>query len=188
MDHEKTSEAPVNWSRTEMLLSLFNHIEQQIGLGETRAGLLLAAGAAAAVGYTQVIKELGLWTLLEPLGRALLILALLSVALSILLALWAVRPALFVTLFGQRFHQPPRGRASMVDFAGIAAQERETFVNAFQSRTERELQDDLLRSIHGKSRKARAKFTELLPASMFLAISLAAFGLAVLTRYLLPTA
>jgi hypothetical protein len=185
MDNEKkaVTEAGESWARTELLLGLFNHIEQQIGLGETRAGLLLAAGAASAVAYMQVIKEMDLWAYLLPLGRGLLIVALLSIAVSILMALWAVRPALIVTLLGKRLHQAS-GRPSMVDFAGIAAQPRDTFVNVFQSRTERELQDDLLRSIHGKSCKARAKFTELLPASMFLGVSIATFGLAVLARHL----
>ena len=37
-------------ARIELLLGLFDHIEQQIGLGETRASLLLAAGGVSAAG------------------------------------------------------------------------------------------------------------------------------------------
>ena len=161
-------------ARIELLLGLFDHIEQQIGLGETRASLLLAAGGVSAAAYIQLITAMDLWASLGLLGRCLLVSALTAVTASMLLALWAVRPALKVTWFGRRRHLSNPNR-SMVEFSSIASQDCEQFVRAFQAKSDRDLQADLLRAIHGKSRKARAKFTELLSAGVCLAVSIALF-------------
>jgi hypothetical protein len=170
---------PKDWARTELLLGLFNHVEQQIGLGETRAGLLLAAGAAAAVVYMQIIKEMAPWGSLGPVARVLLVMAAVLLVLSVLSALWAVRPAWTVTRFGAG-DRTKESNESMVEFASIASRDRKTFVEGFQSKSERGLQNDLLSAIHGKSLKARDKFTELYPAILCLSASIVLFAGAML--------
>jgi hypothetical protein len=169
-----------DWNRIDLLLRLMDHIEQ-IGLGETRASLLLAADAALAVAYLTVVDDMNLWTRFATLERGLLVCAWATLGLSVVLALWAIRPAHIVTEFGVAALKRLPDHAHVLSFYSIAAQTRDRYVAAFHDRSDRELQDELLRTIYGKSIKARQKFTDLLRAAVCLATSLAAvFVLALL--------
>lgn len=170
-----------DWNRIDLLLRLTDHIEQQIGLGETRASLLLAADAALAVAYLTAIADLDLWTQFGTIERGVLACAWAALGLSFVLALWAVRPAHIVTQFGARKLRRLPERTHVLSFYSIATHNRDDYVRAFHDKSDRELQDELLRAIHGKSIKARQKFTDLLRAAACLAVSVGAiFLLAVL--------
>jgi hypothetical protein len=173
-----------DWARINLLLQTADHIEQQIGLGETRANLLLAASGALAAAFVAAIQATSLWSVLGSAGRWLFYFAVAALGISIIVGLWAVRPAWIVTRFGATRLRSSGGRGSIVHFASIAAQKPKDFITSFNALTEREIQDDLLRAIHGKSLKARAKFTELYCVTLCLIASVTLFGLSLLTLLL----
>lgn len=163
MRQEFDPEAGSARSRLQVLLGLNDHVEHQIGLGETRATLLLASGGAMAAVSAVVIKEMDLWSGLSPSGQWLLRLAMLALLASIILALWAVRPAWIVTRLGARRLRASPAGTSVINFASVASQKDvDIFIADFHAKSDRDLEDDLLRALHGKSVKARNKFTELL--------------------------
>ena len=171
-----------DWSRIDLLLRLTDHIEQQIGLGETRASLLLAADAALALAYLTAIDDMDLWTRFGLLERGVLLCASATLGLSFILALWAIRPSWIVTKYGAAARKRLPDQDSLLGFHGIATHECDVdYVQAFHNKSDRDLQDELLRTIHGMSVKARQKFTDLLRAGVCLAISAGAvFFLALL--------
>src|SRR5688572_19576828 len=181
MGQEFDPEAGNARSRLQVLLGLNDHVEHQIGLGETRATLLLAAGGALAAVSVAVIKEMDLWSRLSPGGQWLLGLAMLAILASIFLALWAVRPAWIVTRLGaRRLRASPAGK-SVINFPSISLQkEVDVFIADFHAKSERDLEDDLLRTLHGKSVKARDKFTELFYAAACLVLAIVLFCLTLL--------
>jgi hypothetical protein len=167
--------------RIDFLLQVASHIEQQVSLGETRAGLLLAASGALAAAYATAVQATDFWSLLGPFGQSLFESAVAALGVTIILGLLSVRPALVATRFGERRLQALDQPKSIVYFSSIATQEPNDLIAFYRNMTDKDIEDDLLRVLHGKSLKAREKFTDLYCVTLCLSFSIALFGLSLLT-------
>ena len=83
--------------RRTLLLHLHNHLEQQLALGETRAGLTLAAGGAFGAVLVTAATASNLLSHLSSREMILFEISALLLCIAMILAFWSVRPAWEVT-------------------------------------------------------------------------------------------
>lgn len=168
--------------RTELLLQVVSQFETQLGLGETRASLLLAASGALATAYITAVQTAGgLWSQLGQTGKSFFVAASVALVLAIVFCSVAVLPSRAVTRFGASRFEAQGAPASVVHFGQIAAMDRDGFVGSYRGVSDERLVEDLLDSMHGKARKLRSKFTQLSCVVFCLVASVALGALSLLT-------
>ena len=177
---EFNSSADEERCKHELAVELFNHIETQLALGESRASVLLAANALLAAAYATVVKDQGLIAAAHGVWASILGVAAIALALSLVLSLWAIFPATHATWFKKPDSE------DLFFFAYIATLESSEYTSRYKKAKKDEIDESILKSIHGKSIKAREKFTVLFCAAISTVLSLAFFAI-VLTQALVSS-
>lgn len=152
--HVRPPEERISW-----LLPLMDHIENQVVFGDTKAGLLLAANSfliaalvAAATGEKPIIADL------YGITQGLAIMTFMSITLSIVLALLAIkpcRPNLWIS------PTPGQSTSSLILFSRIAKQNRVDYINNASVVSLEKVADELASVIYGKATWATHKFQRL---------------------------
>ena len=155
METEVSATADIENEKIKIARQLFDHIEDQINLADTKAQLTLAAGAILAA----LLFPLGKGTILglfdntrPPIERAtagLTVLTFVALLLSILFALAAARPILRL----------PQQRSTLLYFGHIATMSEDQFVSSFLNQPIQEMRESILAQVWAKSQLANRKFT-----------------------------
>jgi hypothetical protein len=148
-------ESDIDSEKIELARQLFDHIEKQINLADTKAQLTLAAGAILAALAFPLGKGTALLLfdnakpLIERLTAGLMLLTFLTLLLSIVFALAAARPTLRL----------PQQRSTFLYFGHIAKMSEDQFVSSFLSEPIQEMRESVLAQVWAKSQLADRKFT-----------------------------
>ncbi len=134
---------------------LHGHLEDQIGLADSKAYLSMVAsavliGAAATMGVSTLTKLMSPTTALALMISGLLTLATLMLLLvSLFLALLAIKP---------RVHRSGDAQETMFFYGTIASQPQDAFIQSFTARTVDDVVRILLQECYSKSRILTNKF------------------------------
>lgn len=165
MDAEQSTGPTSEWLRWAM-----DHLEGQVGFGDTKAGLLLTADSIllAALLTLTTSDRLGV---AEMSGGAVVLVALSFAALvgALLLALLTILPS------RPNLVRPDVHGRGLTNFAAIASIEQAEFLDRLAGSSAAELDRDAARSVYGKASWARRKFVLLYRA---IALTMAAVVLA----------
>lgn len=147
--------------------SLFDHIEGQINLADTKAQLMLAADALLALAFAPLIKGTAIRLLtnstpvLDRLVALFTIAMFLALVCSFYCALLVVRPYL-------RSSQ----HTSFMYFGQIAQASEKDFIETFLTQSLDQLKESVLTEVHAKARIARRKFIRIRHSVNFLIVAL----------------
>lgn len=146
---------------------LFEHIEGQINLADTKAQLILAADALLALAFAPLIKgaAIRLFANATPiLDRFVALFAIgmfITLVCSFFFALLVVRPSL-------RNREP----TSLMYFGQIAQASEKDFIETFQTQSLDKLKEAVLTEVHAKARIAKRKFKRIRYSVNFLIAAL----------------
>lgn len=150
----------------EMSKLLFDHIQGQINLADTKAQLTLAAGAILAalvlpLGKGVAFQLLGSTATIERLTAGIVILMFISLLASLYYALVAARPTL----------QLPEQRRTLLYFGHIAELSEEEFISRFLRQTPQDINESILSQVWVKAQIANRKFTMIRWSLTFLILT-----------------
>ncbi len=154
-DGQRVPGQQVELELDELTALLFEHIERQSALADSKAQLLVAGETVALAALLPTMKGVGL-VLFDPraaivarVSSALLMLMLVVLLASLLLAIISVRPRLWTVKLA---------KPSLTYFAHIANLTESDFVKAYTGQTPSEIREHMVAQLYGKSRVAVLKY------------------------------
>lgn len=151
---------------------LFEHIEAQINLADTKAQLTLAADTLLAAAIT--LSDRGTASKLldstaavaDRLAACVSILLFVSLILSICLALLAARPTL----------RPPERSRNLFYFGDIVRLRKQEFTRAFLGQSDSDVTESILAQVYAKAEIATYKFSTIQRSIELLLVALILWG------------
>jgi hypothetical protein len=147
--------------------SLFEHIEGQIKLADTKAQLTLAADALLVLAFASLnkgaaIRLLGNSTpVLDRIAALFTILMFLALVCSFYYALLVVKP-----------HLRKSQRPTLMYFGQIVQLSEEEFISNFLDQSLDQLKESVLTEVYAKAKIAKSKFTKVRHSVNFLIVAL----------------
>jgi len=148
---------------------LYNHMQDQINLADTKAHLVLAANAVLAAAMTGLSRGMFSklfgpeFSILVRISSFFAILMVIAVVVSFYYILMVTRPILKVT---------DKDMKNLFYFGGIKNFERRDFVVTFLALPPEKMKDEMLLQVYAKSHIANAKFQRIQKSMIFLIVAM----------------
>jgi hypothetical protein len=167
VEESRQQAAEVDDKTTDVALSVFEHVEDQINRTDTKAQVVLAADALL-LGWLGTQNPTAMRALLDGHGSTLVRVTALPLAL--------VFAGLFLSLMCGLLVIWPRtggsGSSSLVYFGGIARRSEGEFVSTFLRQSPGEVAQQVLADVHATARIAQRKFRWVSLSVAFLLVAL----------------